>query len=1088
MQWPWSPDSRFMSSSFGARADRDSFTRAVVALAAALVLLSGVAVIAALQYFRGEALRAAEQLTQSLVHVIEEQTSRTFQTVDQRLLLAAGLIQKRQAEKTIDAVSARELLQEQLKSMPFLRAIWILDAQGKILFDSDTGNLGISLKDREYFQIYQKAPATAFHISAPVKSRTTGNWLVSASHPLRGADGKVTGVIVGAVEPPYFETLWRGIDLGAGGAVALYRSDSVLMMRSPSDEAAMGRAFNSQPLFTQYLPQSPQGTYTIVSPIDGMERLSGYRVLKAYPDLIVVVGSLYDDILGPWRRFATLAGLIWLAAAATVVLLATQLYVYSRQRRRNEIRFHRLAQAMPQIVFIADPAGQVIFISDQWQEVTGQPVNVALQGGWARFIHPDDRRQTLESMQQLRLAENEIQHEHRLMCRDGVYRWRLVRAVPNRDGTGPVTSWYGTSTDIDDLKTAEARLKTQADMLGLASRLSNVSGWQMSASDRLVVWTDGGAPELDLPPDEPPTLGNILKLCRTPSPAAIEHAVDRCLTDGIPFDMEVELATPSGRRFWVRSIAQPVRDAEGRITGLQGAQQDITERMLTELKLQSFLHTLQRAAEAAVAITQHQRLDGLLHEVAEQARLISGAGRAVLELHDERRGGRVARSSATSEGEEPSAPGALEAGSSLSIPLIGRTGSMIGILRLSDKQQGHFSQEDEYVVTELTQLAAIAIDNVRLLAQVREFNTSLEEKVAQRTSELIQQEALFRTLAERAPQPIWTVDPRGSATFFSKAWYDLTGGSPPDWHGMDWINVMHPDDMPEMSRNWVRSSKSLSLFTGIRRIRSRTGAWHTMSYQASPVLDENGKVSFWVGLDVDVTETKAIEDALRMSNAELEAFSYSVSHDLRSPLTTVDGFSRLLAKQLQAHESKKVQHYLDRIQQGVARMGHLIEGLLSLAQVARVELRQSPVDLSALASEVLERLQASEKARKVSCHVEPGLMVKGDSRLLSSVMENLLGNAWKFTARQAVAEITVGRVEPRGAFFVRDNGAGFDMAYADKLFGTFQRLHDASEFAGTGIGLATVSRIITRHGGRIWAESAPGMGASFYFTLPSADT
>ncbi len=1081
MRWPRTHDSRFQQSQFGTGAGQDSFARLVVALTTALVLLSGVAVVAVLHYFRAETLRSGEQLTQSLVHVIEEQTSRTFQTVDQRLLLAASVIQQRQNDKAFREGAARELLRSQVKELPFVRAIWVLDNQGRIIFDSDEGNIGVPLGDREYFQIYQQQPATEFHISAPVRSRSTKQWLISASHPLRAANGKVMGVIVAAIEPPYFEALWRSIDLGAGGTVALFRRDAVLMMRSPTDDASMGKSFADSPLFTSSLQKTQQGTFLVTSSIDGRERLNGYRVLTAYPDLIVVVGSLYADILAPWRRFATLAGLIWLAAAATVMLLTAQLLVYSRQRQRNEVRFHRLAQAMPQIVFITDPSGRVTFISDQWQEVTGQPMRAALRGGWAKFIHPEDHQQALESMQRMRLAEIEVQHEHRLLCRDGVYRWRLVRAVPNRNGDGPVTSWYGTSTDVDDLKTAESRLKAQADLLSLASRLSNVSGWQMSASDRLVVWSDEGAPELGLSPDEPTTLANILKLCRTPSPAVIEQAVDRCLNEGTPFDLEVELVTASGRRLWVRSIAQPVRDADGRITGLQGAQQDITERMLTEQKLQSFLHILQRAAEAALAITQHQRLDALTREVAEQVRVISGASRAVLELHDGSDDAAVTRTVAGSDAPVRSS----DEGDALSVPLTGRSGATIGLLRLSGKVEGHFSQQDEYVVTELAQLASIAIDNVRLLAQIRELNTGLEEKVAQRTSELSRQEALFRTLAERAPQPIWTVDPRGSATFFSKAWYDLTGGSPPDWYGLGWVEVMHPDDMPEMSQNWVRCSKSLSLFTGIRRLRSQTGEWHTMSYQAAPVLDEDGQVTFWVGLDVDVTETKAIEDALRLSNAELEAFSYSVSHDLRSPLTTVDGFSRLLFKELQAHDSKKVQHYLDRIQQGVARMGHLIEGLLSLAQVARVELRMAPVDLSLLACDILERLQGTDRSRTVVCQVEPGLTVQGDSRLITSVMENLLGNAWKFTARQAQAVITVGRLAPRGAFFVRDNGTGFDMAYADKLFGTFQRLHDASEYAGTGIGLATVSRIIARHGGTIWAESEPGRGATFYFKLPA---
>ena len=1084
MRWPWTHDSRYQQSQFSAGAGQDSLARFIIALTTVLVLLSSVAVAASLYYFRGETLRAGERLTQSIVHVVEEQTTRTFQTIDQRLLLAANLIQKRQADRNFEEGAAQELLRDQLKALPFVRAIWVLDSQGRIIFDSDAGNVGVARGEHEYFQVYQQKPATEFHISAPVRSGSTKRWQISASRPLRSPGGKLTGVIVAAVDPSYFEALWRGIDLGEGGTVTLLRRDTVLMMRSPTDDASMGKTFANLPLFTHQLQKNQQGIFLFTSLIDGRERLNGYRVLTAYPDLIVVVGSLYSDILAPWRRFATLAGLIWLAAAATIMLLTAQLLMYSRQRQRNEIRFQRLAQAMPQIVFVANPAGQVTFISEQWHEVTGQPVEMALRDGWAKFIHPDDRQQTLESMQQMRLAEIEVQHEHRLLCRDGTYRWRLVRAVPNRNNHGTVTSWYGTSTDVDELKTAEARLKEQADLLTLAGRLSHVCGWQVDLASQRIVWSEEAAAMLDLPAEESPALSSIIEQCTPGSRELTETTINACLNHGTPFDIEVEMHTRSGRRIWVRSIGQPVRDADGKITGMQGAQQDITSRVLTEQKLQTYLHTLQRAAEAALAITQHQRLDALTREVAEQARVISGARRAVLEIHDSR--DHAASMQTVAGSEEPVRPS--DEGDALSVPLTGRSGAAIGLLRLSGKVEGHFSHQDEYVVTELAQLASIAIDNVRLLAQIRELNTGLEEKVAQRTSELSRQEALFRTLAERAPQPIWTVDPRGSATFFSKAWYDLAGGAPPDWHGLGWIEVMHPDDMLEMSQNWVRCSKSLSLFTGIRRLRSRTGEWHTMSYQAAPVLDENGRVTFWVGLDVDVTETKAIENALRLSNAELEAFSYSVSHDLRSPLTTVDGFSRLLLKELQAHDSKKVQHYLDRIQQGVARMGHLIEGLLSLAQVARVELRMAPVDMSPLAHDILERLQGNDRSRDVTCQVEPGLMVQGDSRLITSVMENLLGNAWKFTARQAEAVITVGRVAPRGAFFVRDNGTGFDMAYADKLFGTFQRLHDASEYAGTGIGLATVSRIIARHGGTIWAESEPGRGATFYFKLPTPAT
>ncbi|MDP3607179.1 MAG: PAS domain S-box protein [Polaromonas sp.] len=253
-------------------------------------------------------------------------------------------------------------------------------------------------------------------------------------------------------------------------------------------------------------------------------------------------------------------------------------------------------------------------------------------------------------------------------------------------------------------------------------------------------------------------------------------------------------------------------------------------------------------------------------------------------------------------------------------------------------------------------------------------------------------------------------------------------------------------------------------------------------------LLQDGKVVRIVGALQDITEIKAAENKLRLSNQELETFSYTVSHDLRSPLNTIHGFSRLLGAALGANPDEKVQHYLSRIQAGAVQMGQLIEGLLSLSQMSRVQLRDDLVDMSMLARNILDAWQAFEPERQVSCHIQSGLTAYGDERLLRVVLENLLGNAWKFSSRQAQAEIRFGQITDVSGlpvFFVRDNGAGFDMAYMDKLFEPFQRLHGVSEFPGTGIGMATVHRVIARHGGRIWAESSPGMGACFFFTLPA---
>jgi signal transduction histidine kinase len=220
-------------------------------------------------------------------------------------------------------------------------------------------------------------------------------------------------------------------------------------------------------------------------------------------------------------------------------------------------------------------------------------------------------------------------------------------------------------------------------------------------------------------------------------------------------------------------------------------------------------------------------------------------------------------------------------------------------------------------------------------------------------------------------------------------------------------------------------------------------------------------------------------------NRELDAFAYSVSHDLRAPLRAIDGFSQALQEDCGAQLDGTARDYLQRVRKGCTRMGHLIEDLLQLSRLTRRELERREVDLSSLANEAAGELRAGAPQRVAIFTIAPGLRASGDQTLLRAVLDNLLGNAFKFTALRPEAHIEFGSLHQDGqpVFFVRDNGAGFDMQYADKLFGTFQRLHGTEAFEGTGIGLATVQRIITRHGGRIWAEAAVDQGATFYFTL-----
>jgi signal transduction histidine kinase len=221
--------------------------------------------------------------------------------------------------------------------------------------------------------------------------------------------------------------------------------------------------------------------------------------------------------------------------------------------------------------------------------------------------------------------------------------------------------------------------------------------------------------------------------------------------------------------------------------------------------------------------------------------------------------------------------------------------------------------------------------------------------------------------------------------------------------------------------------------------------------------------------------------ALEAANRDLEAFSYSVSHDLRTPLRAIDGFSQALLEDYQAQLDNTAQRYLKRIRVGAQRMGELIDDLLALARVSRVSLNLVALDLSSLAGEIVAEIRRRDPERATPVHIAPGLSARGDARLLRIALENLLDNAWKYTARHPDAQVWVGRDDT--TFYVRDTGAGFDMTYVDKLFEPFQRLHVDGIYEGTGIGLAIVARIISHHGGRIWATGDVDKGATFFFTL-----
>jgi PAS domain S-box-containing protein len=377
-------------------------------------------------------------------------------------------------------------------------------------------------------------------------------------------------------------------------------------------------------------------------------------------------------------------------------------------------------------------------------------------------------------------------------------------------------------------------------------------------------------------------------------------------------------------------------------------------------------------------------------------------------------------------------------------------------------------------------------------------NDITERKRAQ--EKLAESQEQFRELTESLPQLVWTSrGDDGSCDYLSPQWLEYTGIPAEKQLGFGWVEQVHPDDREATMATWDMAVNTASVFDVEFRIRRFDEEYHWFKTRAVPVKDEAGAIVKWIGTNTDIEDSRRAAEEIRKlnetleqrviertqeleaSNKELEAFSYSVSHDLRAPLRAIDGFSLALLEDYTNKLDAEGQNYLTRVRLGSQRMAQLIDDLLKLSRITRTEFVREAVDLSKAATDISDRLRESQPERNVKLNIQPGVTTYGDERLMRVALENLLGNAWKFTSKRDDAEVSFGH--DGSEYFVRDNGAGFDMAYADKLFGAFQRLHSATDFEGTGIGLATVQRVIRRHGGNIRAESKVGEGTVFYFTL-----
>jgi PAS domain S-box-containing protein len=399
------------------------------------------------------------------------------------------------------------------------------------------------------------------------------------------------------------------------------------------------------------------------------------------------------------------------------------------------------------------------------------------------------------------------------------------------------------------------------------------------------------------------------------------------------------------------------------------------------------------------------------------------------------------------------------------------------------------------------------------LANTERSRCHLEEKSAallnmledleEARSNLADSQARYRSLVENINDVIFSLDLAGIVTYISPVIENISGLKPEQIIGRHFREAIYPDDRPVLAEEHVKDLIGQQEPSEIRLV-GKDGGFRHVRVSTRPQIEE-GRVVGLTGVMSDITERKRAEEEIRKlnheleqrvderteqlaaANKELEAFAYSVSHDLRAPLRHIDGFLSLLKERTEATLDEQSLHYMDTISRAARRMGTLIDDLLSFSRMGRQEIATTRVALSALVREVIHDSEPETASRVIDWHIEDLPEVSGDRSMLRVVLANLISNALKFTQPRARAEIAIGCLPEQAnetVVFVRDNGVGFDMQYAGKLFGVFERLHSVEEFEGTGIGLANVRRVIARHGGKTWAEGKVDGGATFYFSLP----